>query len=898
MLTLNKIIKDYPSGDVTVHALKGINISFRDNEFVSILGQSGCGKTTMLNIIGGLDQYTSGDLIIKGKSTKTYKTRDWDAYRNNSVGFVFQSYNLITHQSVLSNVELALTLSGVSKSERKKRAIEVLNKVGLGDQINKKPTQMSGGQMQRVAIARALINDPEILLADEPTGALDTETSVQIMELLKEIAKDRLVIMVTHNPELSKQYSTRIINLLDGEVINDSNPFIEETKEKADGNKLKHNKMSFFTALNLSFNNLLTKKTRTLMTAFAGSIGIIGIALIMSLSSGFQNYISNVEKDTLSTYPIDIAAESVDSSTMMQFMIGGSEKKEVTHEKDKIYSNNMLSDQMNTMIGEVKRNDMSSFSKYIEEHQEEVSKFTTDVVYKYNMNLIAYKSDTSNGAFQVNPSVVMDNMGMGTMADMMNAYTNTSSMMKGYNVWSEMLNNTEFLQSQYDLVAGEWPDSFDEVVLVVDKNNEITDYELYSLGIRDIDEVSEIMQNTFEGKIKEFDQTTYTYDELIGLSYKVVPAYKYYKYDDKLGYWVNKGQDESYVKNLVDNGIEVKISAIIRPSEKAEVHSITTSIAYSHDLVEYIINETNNSDIVLEQQKDKETNVLTGLKFGEKYENNNNQAPDVDSIISYLVSSGMSQGMSEEELTAYIENMSANELAEMMEQVGMNDDSNSITNSETNPGEEFVSKTYDDLLVLLGVCDLNDPYVISLYPKDFEAKEEVIQFIEDYNSFVKEQGSEDKVISYSDLVGTMMSSISTIINTISYVLVAFVAISLVVSSIMIGIITYISVLERTKEIGILRSIGASKKDISRVFNAETLIIGFVSGVIGIVVTMILNIPASLIIESVADVPGVSKLPLSGALGLITISMILTLIAGLIPSKVAAKKDPVVALRGE
>lgn len=897
MLQLKNIVKDYAAGDQVVHALKGVSINFRANEFVSILGHSGCGKTTLLNIVGGLDQYTSGDLIIKGKSTKQYKDKDWDAYRNHSVGFVFQSYNLIMHQSVLQNVELALTLSGVSKAERRKRAKEVLEKVGLGNQIHKKPNQMSGGQMQRVAIARALINDPEILLADEPTGALDTETSVQIMDLLKEIANDRLVVMVTHNPELAEKYSTRIIKLLDGEVTDDSMPYSDEeaaaeTYEQEDPKSLKHKRMSYATALNLSFNNLLTKKGRTILTAFAGSIGIIGIALILSLSDGFRNYIKSVEEDTLSTYPLEITDESIDMSAMMGMMMGTDMKSDEEHDMDKIYSNNFIGDYMNTMLGEVKINDMKSFRDYIEEGDgQKIKDYTSDIMYTYGITINAYKSDTDEEIYQVNPSTVFDRIGFGTMSEMssMGMTMNTSD------VWSEMISNQELLESQYDVVAGKWPENYDEVVLVVTGENEITDYELYALGLRDINELQEMMGAALKGESKTFDNTSYTYDELLALTYKVVPSSDFYQYDENTGCYVDMSDDADYMKEKIDNGIEIKVVGIVRPNEEATVHSITTTIGYRHDLVEKLMSMATESEVGKAQLENPDINVFTGYEFGTDLNEAAKEEAE-ESSMEMMEEMGLAD-MSEEELYQYMATLPADELQQFME--SMTATAETVTQSMSLSDLKTVEDaTYDDNLVSIGIAYENDPKVIRIYPIDFESKEKIIDVIEEYNDKMKAAGEDEKEISYTDMVGTMMSSISTIINAISYVLMAFVAISLVVSSIMIGIITYISVLERTKEIGVLRSIGASKKDISRVFNAETVIIGFVAGMIGIIVTIVLNIPINMIINHLAGLEHVAKLPLYGGIILVLISVVLTMIGGLIPARVASKKDPVEALRSE
>ena len=899
MLQLKNIVKTYKTGDTEVHALKGVSINFRPNEFVSILGQSGCGKTTLLNIVGGLDQYTSGDLVIKGKSTKKYKDKDWDAYRNHSIGFVFQSYNLIMHQTVLQNVELALTLSGVSKADRRRRAKEVLEKVGLGDQMRKKPNQMSGGQMQRVAIARALINDPEILLADEPTGALDTETSVQIMELLKEIAKDRLVVMVTHNPDLANEYSTRIVKLLDGEIIDDSDPYTDEEIEKEhyeelDHKSLKHKRMSYFTALNLSFNNLLTKKGRTILTAFAGSIGIIGIALILSLSDGFRNYIKGVEEDTLSTYPLEITDETVDSSAMMTAMMGNVQPNENEHDMDKIYSNDFVGNYINTLMGEVKVNDMKSFKKYIEEGDgKKIKDYTTDIKYTYGIEVNAYQIKDNNEIFQSNPCTVLDSIGMGSFSDMASMSVGTGN--RSMNLWSQMIGNQEMLENQYDVIAGEWPDSYDEVVLVVSEYNEITDYELYALGLRDVSELQEMVTASIMGGTKEFESTSYTYEELLKVRYKVIPSSDFYAYDEAAGCYVNKSDDAKYMREKIENGVEVKITAIVRPSDRATVHSINTTIGYRKDLVDYLMAEAKESEVGKEQLENPDINVFTGYEFGTDL--NEAAMEEAEESSQEMYEQMGIADMSNEELALMMSNMSPEEIAAMIDAMEQST-ADMMSGMSLTDLKTVEDATYEENLISLGIAFEDDPMVISMYPIDFESKELIMDIIDDYNQSVMDADEEEKEITYTDMVGTMMSSISSIINSISYVLMAFVAISLVVSSIMIGIITYISVLERTKEIGILRSIGASKKDISRVFNAETIIVGFVAGLLGIIVTILLNIPVNKIIEHFSDLKNVAKLPVAGAIILIVISVVLTMIAGLLPSRVASKKDPVEALRSE
>ena len=895
MLELNDIKKDYVTGSTTVSALKGINLRFRDCEFVSILGQSGCGKTTMLNIIGGLDKYTSGDLKINGVSTKNYKDRDWDFYRNNSIGFVFQSYNLIPHQTVLSNVELALTLSGVSKAERKKRAIEALEKVGLGEQIHKKPNQMSGGQMQRVAIARALVNNPDILLADEPTGALDTETSIQIMELLKEISKDRLIIMVTHNPELAKDYSTRIVRLLDGVITDDSDPYsledmeadirakeaakvkISEKKIKKSGKKQKTS-MSFFTALSLSFNNLMTKKTRTILTAFAGSIGIIGIAMILSISNGIQLYIDRVQRDTLSSYPITLQAEAIDISSMVSSMTGNSDSEE--HEdKSKIYSNDIMGDMINTMVKEVKSNNLSEFKKYIENGGSDIKSYVSDIQYSYDVPLNIYMKDTSNGVEQLNPSTMFDSIyGEGA--------TSTSSamssgmgmgMFSNSSVWNQLLGNQQVLDEQYDVLAGHWPENYNEVVLVVDKNNEVDDYTLYSLGLKDPEEVRTLFKKMMVGESYETEKDiSYTFDEILDTEFKLVMPTDMYKYNDVTGTWDDYSKDDKYMTNVVNNGTDIKVCGIIRPNDDAVSTSLSSGIGYTAKLTEYIIEEVKNSEIAKAQLADTSVDVFTGVPF----DNDRNTEITMDDI------------------NAYMATLSPEESAQMQAMTsGMSDDQ-ILQLFSASLKARTTDATLDSNKSKLGITDLDTPSQIDIYATDFDSKEKVQNIIKDYNKLQQDDGKEENVINYTDYVGIMMSSVSTIINAISYVLIAFVAISLIVSSIMIGIITYISVLERTKEIGVLRSIGASKKDVSRIFNAETLIEGFVSGALGIVVTLLLCIPANALIKHLTDISNVAQLPIAGGVILIIISMFLTFIAGLIPAKLAAKKDPVVALRSE
>ncbi len=848
MLELKKISKVYHTAGLTQKALDDVSIIFRKNEFVSILGQSGSGKTTMLNIIGGLDNYTDGDLIINGISTKKYKNRDWDVYRNHRVGFVFQSYNLIPHQTALQNVELALTLSGVGKEERRKRSIAVLKKVGLEKQINKKPNQMSGGQMQRIAIARALVNDPDILLADEPTGALDSETSIQVMNLLKEIAKDKLVIMVTHNPELANLYSTRIVKLLDGKIVDDSNPFDGKEEIKENKKKSKKSKMGFLTALSLSLNNLMTKKGRTLLTAFAGSIGIIGIALILSLSNGIQNYISKTEKETLGSYPLTISKESVDISSMLLSFMGNGKKE--TYDDNLIHSKNIMGDMFSSITEDVKINDLASFKKFIENDKKEINDYVTDIVYGYNIKLNLYKNDPDK-IVRVNPTTVLDAIGMGT-SNISSAY---SGMMGSYDVFTELLDNQDFNESQYDLVAGNWPKEYNELVIILNSNNEISDYTLYSLGLLDQDDLKKQFNNMISGEKVEFENKTFSKEELLNLTYKLVLNTDFYKKTN--GVWIDKSNDEEYMKKVLKNSLDLKVVGIIKPNEESVIDSGYGLVGYTHSLWEKMITEINKTDIAKEQIKNKEKNIFTGKKFSEsaKFDMKNLSKDQLKAI----------QSMSQEELSAYIETFS-----------------------------NYASSTYEQNLNLLGIADLENPDSINIYPKDFDAKESITDIIDEFNK----GKSEDDTIQYTDMFGVMMSSVSSIVNVISTVLIAFVAISLFVSSIMIAIITYISVIERTKEIGILRAIGASKKDISRVFNAETLIEGACAGVMGILVTCLINIPVNIIIKEALNITGIASLPYTGAIILIIISIILTLIAGLIPSRMASKKDPVVALRSE
>lgn len=861
MLQLKNITKNYIAGNTDVEALKGIDLEFRKSEFVSILGPSGCGKTTLLNLLGGLDRYTTGDIVINGKSTMDFTDRDWDTYRNRSIGFVFQNYNLIPHQTVLSNVELALTLSGVSKTERRRRAIKVLEDVGLGDQIHKKPNQMSGGQMQRVAIARALINNPEILLADEPTGALDSETSVQIMEILKEISKDRLIVMVTHNGDLAEKYSTRIIRLLDGQVTGDSDPYHSgkermkvDKKQQRKGRK-KKTSMSFFTALSLSLNNLLTKKTRTFMTAFAGSIGIIGIALILSLSNGFQTYINKIQEDTLSSYPISIEETSTDLGALMtSIQAFGSESE--SHELDKVYSNDIMGTLFESLLSEVETNDLGRFKQYIEENQEDLEPYINAVSYSYHLDLNLYY-DGADGYTQVNPLSFFSRM----------ASSMGSGMMMGasMDIWTEMIGNQTLLESQYDVLAGRWPSSYNEVVIIVDENNELTDYSLYGLGLKDQQELSEMYKAMSAGGEFHSEPASFTYDELLELSYKLVPNPGYYQQYD--GGWQDMREDQDYMASVLEDALNIQVVGVIRPNEDSVMTAVGGAVGYTSALTEYVVGAVNDADIVQEQLASPDIDVFTGKEFAGEEALEDVQEPDMSEL--------------SEEMQAYMATLSEEELAALMESYST-----------------VSSATYEENVQKLGIVNLDIPSSINIYPVDFASKETLVDFITDYNQLMVDEGTEEYTISYTDYMGMIMSSVSTIINAISYILIAFVGISLVVSSIMIGIITYVSVLERTKEIGILKSIGASRKDISRVFNAETLIVGFVAGMLGILVTLLLSIPANMIIYNITSIPNVAALPIVGAVVLVLLSMGLTLVAGLIPSRLAAKKDPVKALRTE
>ena len=986
MLEIRNIVKDYETGSETVHALKGVSIAFRESELVSILGQSGCGKTTLLNIIGGLDQYTSGDLIINGQSTKQYKSADWDIYRNHSVGFIFQSYNLIPHQSVLSNVELALTLSGVSKAERRRRAKEALEKVGRGNQLNKRPNQMSGGQMQRVAIARALVNDPDILLADEPTGALDSETSIQIMELVKEIAKDRLVIMVTHNPELAEKYSTRIVKLLDGQIVGDSDPF-DPAKEpahsevrKTEVTKGQKTSMSFLTALSLSKNNLMTKKGRTFLTSFAGSIGIIGIALILSLSNGVQEYINSVERSTLASFPVSIQHETVDYTSLMTSMMNVRDNAEENRDPDRIYTNDISTEMMKTMLSEMQTNNLAEFKEYLESDPDGISASIEEIQYSYDSNLYIYGHSADGDIMQINPSTVMSAMMGQSMADNVSQMTNTysslmgSSSMSSYDAFRELL-STDMLKTEYEVLAGRLPEAYNEVVVLVTDRNELSDVTLYTLGLRDQGELEGMMSSVMAGESFDLDTgaLSFSYDDLMGMEFSMLTAPEFYQKNDD-GTWTDMRSDSEFMEQAAENGLKLKVVGILKPDADSLISSTNSGgIGYTHALTEYMIDKTNSSELVKEQKENPDVDVFTGIEFpkaDEEEEQPMSQSEAMEMLTGMLteeqrtkLNEGIMAAITEEQqaqiqsammgmvsdeqmnsimmgvltpeqLTQLQSGADVNSLltdaqkAQMSAQIAasltaeQNAELSTMMNGMVDPTKmytifmqvlttdqlrqlmdmtkepETTDATYDGNLKLLGVAELSEPSSMKIYATDFESKEKITQLIEKYNDSKIADDNQADVINYTDYVGLMMSSVSDIINAISYILIAFVAISLIVSSIMIGIITYISVLERTKEIGILRAMGASKRDISNVFNAETLIVGFSAGVIGIAVTLLLNIPINIIIENITGIANVALLPWQGGVILVVISMLLTLIAGLVPAGVAAKKDPIEALRTE
>lgn len=971
MLKLVSVKKDYAVGEFTVHALKGVDLSFREHEFVAILGHSGCGKTTLLNIVGGLDQYSSGDLVINGKSTKNFTDSDWDVYRNHSIGFVFQSYNLIPHQTVLANVELALTLSGVGAAERRARATEALEKVGLGDQLNKKPNQMSGGQMQRVAIARALVNDPDILLADEPTGALDTDTSVQIMEILKEIAKDKLIIMVTHNPDLATGYASRIIRLKDGLIVGDSDPY--EAEDAVNSAPLgKKTSMGFFTALVLSMNNLMTKKARTLLTAFAGSIGIIGIALIMSLSNGIQNYIDKVQEDTLSSYPISIQAESMDMMTMMTSMMGAqAESSNFRHERDAVYSSSVLYDMINSLFSsEGQSNNLTAFREYLEDPESEINQYISSVQYSYDVDLTPYAEDVNGHIGKTDAvEIIKTAMSASFGGDYSSYFSTYGQMFSTMNVWQEMLPGEHgelinpLLKQQYEVLYGRWPEAYNETVLIVNENNEVSDLVLYSLGLKANDSIAENMSLMMSAQEMDSTVESWSYAEVCEKSFRYIFPADQYQYNEETGEYIDLAQEELGLRTLYNNGLEIKIVGIIRRDDDAMSGMLSGAVGYPHALVEYISDEGAKRDLIRRQLDDPEHEVFTGLPFLDREDEAMTKSRKADAARDYLAKADTAEiariyieymcepdeeylqqmideqmeGTSREEieknilefypeyasmltqmdddmLNAYMgqmvgeqakaqyaaqmralyEDLNEEELAEDFKLLSL-EEKDYLWIYENAMPPVYSTSTLKDTLKKLGYVDLSTPSTINIYASSFENKDAIGEAIEHYNETVAEEDQ----ISYTDVVALLMSSITTIINVISYVLIAFVAISLVVSSIMIGIITYISVLERTKEIGILRAIGASKRDVSRVFNAETFIIGLTAGIIGIAITLLLNIPINIIVHDLTGIMALnSALPPVGGAVLVGISVFLTYIAGLIPSGLAAKKDPVEALRTE
>ena len=881
MLELKNIVKDYSAGDARVEALRGVDLEFGESEFAAILGPSGCGKTTLLNIIGGLDRYTSGDLVIRGKSTKQFTERDWDTYRNHSVGFVFQSYNLIPHQTVLSNVELALTLSGVSREERRRRAAEALEKVGLGDQLKKKPNQLSGGQMQRVAIARALVNNPEVLLADEPTGALDSETSIQVMEILRQVAKDRLVIMVTHNPELADQYATRIIRLLDGKIVSDNAAEAEHTgAEEATAENASERKtsMGFLTALNLSLNNLMTKKGRTILTAFAGSIGIIGIALILSLSNGVNRYIERVQRDTLSSYPVQIDERTVDmTDTMAGLMDIDLEGKE--RADGKVYSGSRMTQLMSSWMSGVTENDLAGFKTWLEDPANEIDRYVSGIRYEYNTPLLLYRMDLEK-PLQVNPSTVMESSGMADMMNMMGSGTGIQETMmnttaRRMNVFTPLLNNDELLKSQYAVLAGRLPEAMDEVVIMLNSRNELSDYTLYSIGLRDQSELKEQFEQLMRGVPIETEDLEFSYDELLSMRFRMLLNTDVFTKSGTL--WTDNSGDADYIARKLQDGMELKIVGVVKPA-KSGLSSESGGIGYRTELVDYLLEQVRDSEIAREQLANPGTDVFTGQPFSAVAQDALSllDSMEVEDFMEMLESKGLiPAGMIPKEYRMFL--------------------TKDLLKQFVGQGVMMISgNTLEANLEKMGISDPDKPASVYIYPKDFESKNRITEKIEGYNA----QAGEEHAVRYTDYVGLMMDSVTTIVNAISYVLVAFVAISLVVSSIMIGIITYISVLERTKEIGILRAIGASRRDVSRVFNAETLIVGFAAGVIGILVTLGLTVVANIILSNLTGIPDIAALPPVAGVILVGISMLLTLIAGIIPSRIASRKDPVVALRTE
>ena len=1000
MLQLINIKKEYPAGDGTVHALKGIDLQFRESEFVSILGPSGCGKTTMLNIVGGLDQYTSGDLVINGVSTKSYKDRDWDAYRNHSIGFVFQSYNLIPHQSVLQNVELSLSLSGISKAERRRRAKEALERVGLGNQLRKRPSEMSGGQMQRVAIARAIVNNPDIILADEPTGALDTETSVQVMDILKEISKDRLVIMVTHNPEIAEKYSTRIIRMLDGEITNDSAPLTkdeiarEQIKEKAKAEQEKKSKkpsMSLWTSFGLSLKNLFTKKGRTVLTSFAGSIGIIGIALIFAVSQGMTTYINTVQEDTLSSYPLTLEAQQMDMSSLLLTFMGQAQSGE-EHENNKIYQKTMVYDLVNALNNmEAKENDLKSFKEYLEAERADetsvLSQAINGVQYTYNMNMEVYTESVDDIIIRSDSQALMQDllieyfgMDLSSMMsfseDMMGMPASSMGGMGGAVVWQEMLPGdngkmvNELLEKQYDVIYGSWPTEYNEVVLVVDENNEVDDMTLYALGLKSKDEIDKLANAAFGKTEVEVDDTTWTYEEICDMEFHTVAPSDCFVKEEFTGLYTDLRDTDAGLRYLYDNGVSLKVSGIVRPNEDAVSAMLTGAIGYTSELTKYLIEHSEESQAIQAQLDHPGVDIFTGLPFQENTGNLTDEEKEeefrhyideldlagqaaayvsimsippqaeVEAVVAQTMGNltradiettlvtafSQQMGMNESEIADYLSAMTDEELTEIyaqmveeqyrmqyaaqvqaqMQPMGAEQLAGALQMALPTYTTEQCVVYYEEVLVFsdssyegnlreLGYVNLDEPSTINLYASSFENKDVIEEAIADYNEGVEELHK----ITYTDYVGLMMSSVTTIINAISYVLIAFVSISLIVSSIMIGVITLISVQERTKEIGILRAIGASKKNVSRMFNAETMIIGFTAGLLGVIVTYLMCIPINAILHSVTGIPNLNAiLPVNVAVILILISVGLTLFAGIIPSRSAAKKDPVVALRTE
>ena len=881
MLKLQDITRVYSEGDTRVQALRGISLEFGESEFAAILGPSGCGKMTLLNIIGGLDQYTSGDLIIRGKTTREFTERDWDTYRNHSVGFVFQSYNLIPHQTALSNVELALTLSGVSREERRRRAIEALEQVGLGDQLKKKPNQMSGGQMQRVAIARALVNDPEVLLADEPTGALDSDTSIQVMDILRKVSRDRLVIMVTHNPELANQYATRIIRLLDGQIVSDSRTSVGDTQTEAPeaAQNLRKTSMNFLTALSLSLNNLMTKKGRTILTAFAGSIGIIGIALILSLSNGVNRYIERVQRDTLSSYPLEIDERTVDMTDTMAGLLD-MDLSEGDRENGKVYSGGRLTQMMSSWMSGITENDLGPFKAWLESPETGMDQYVSSISYEYDTPLLLYRTDLE-APLQVNPSTVMEATGM---TDMINIFPGTgtgiqetmmNTTMRRLNVFSELLDNEELLRSQYTVVTGRFPRAKDEVVILLNSRNELSDYCLYSLGLRDQSELKDQFQGLMRGEAIESEEMVFSYEDLMSLRFRLLVNTDRYTRSGSL--WVDSSGDPEFLSQKLSEALELRVVGILRPAEGSLVAE-TGGIGYLRELMEDLLLQVRSSEIAQEQLSNPETDIFTGHPFSAVAQDALTllDSMEVEDFLALLEEKGLiPAGMIPKQFRSFL--------------------TKDLLKQFVGKGVMMISgNTLEANLEKIGISDPAKPAAILIYPKNFESKKKITQLIEGYNM----EAGERKAVHYTDYVGLMMDSVTTIVNAISYVLVAFVAISLIVSSIMIGIITYISVLERTKEIGILRAIGASRKDISRVFNAETLIIGFAAGVMGILVTLGLTVIANIILVNLTGIPDIAALPPLAGVILVLISMVLTLIAGIIPSRIASRKNPVAALRTE